>query len=345
MPRGLGQPALAVRVEPRLLDVADEPAPFGVGDAAAGARLGEAQRLAREYKQRTAHRQMLDQGAVDVEGTLQIAHRHALDARPGGQVDRRGIGPVQADHAPGRLHDVARPIAWCQAVATGQPGSALCALDLSHPRILPRPHLATTHPGPIHPMRCPGVRLGCRWIGEWNALRGGPCHCNGVGNPYGLDGDGDGIGSGPPPPPPPPPPPVGLLSQLMMGPLPGPCRQKSSPGPPMRRSRPKPPISRSAPDPPRSRSLPRSPRSRSMPLPPATLSLPEPAQTISEPPPARIESLPSSPTITSFWGRARERVRCLRPDDRGWPAGAGRGPAAEVRGHQPVDIEGGIEGT
>src|SRR5688572_7514642 len=71
----------------------------------------------------------------------------------------------------------------------------------------------------------PCVALGSDWAAGRSGngtLRGGPCHCNGVGNPYGLDGDEDGIGSGPPPPPPPPPAPAGLLSQLMMGPLPGP---------------------------------------------------------------------------------------------------------------------------
>ena len=39
--------------------------------------------------------------------SLQVGHRHAVDARPGGQVDRRGVGPVQADHAarpPRRRH-------------------------------------------------------------------------------------------------------------------------------------------------------------------------------------------------------------------------------------------------
>ena len=83
---------------------------------------------------------MLDQRPIGVQGALQIGHRHAVDARPGGQVDRRRIGPVQADHAPGRLHDVARAMAGRQAVAAGQPGSALRDLDLSHGGILPWPY-------------------------------------------------------------------------------------------------------------------------------------------------------------------------------------------------------------
>jgi hypothetical protein len=135
---GLGQPALAVAPQPCLLDVADEPAPLGVGDPLAGPRLGESQALAREDEQRATHRQVLDQRPVEVQGPLQIAHGHAGDAHPCGQVDRRGVGPVQADHAPGRLDDVPRPMTRCQAVTTGQPSSALGDRDLSHTRILPR---------------------------------------------------------------------------------------------------------------------------------------------------------------------------------------------------------------
>ncbi len=60
-----------------------------------------------------------------------------------GQVDRHGIGRVQADHAPGGLHHVARPMAGRQAVTTGQPGSTLRDLDPSHTGIVPRPEAAT----------------------------------------------------------------------------------------------------------------------------------------------------------------------------------------------------------
>jgi hypothetical protein len=53
-------------------------------------------------------------------------------------MDRGGIGPVEADHAPRGIHDVVGSMAWRQAVTTGQPGSTLIDLDLPHGQIVPR---------------------------------------------------------------------------------------------------------------------------------------------------------------------------------------------------------------
>ena len=66
-----------------------------------------------------------------------------VDARPGGQVDGHGIGPVQADHALGGLRHVVRAMSGGQAVPAGQPGAALSEVDPGHDRILPLRELQT----------------------------------------------------------------------------------------------------------------------------------------------------------------------------------------------------------
>jgi len=123
-------------VQPRRLHVPDQPAPLGVCNAVAGACLSQGQRRSREDKEGTTHRQVLDQGPVDVQGAFQIADRHAVDARPGRQIDGDRIGSVQADHVASRFHDIAGSMSRDHAVTKGESGSALDSIHPAHAEIL-----------------------------------------------------------------------------------------------------------------------------------------------------------------------------------------------------------------
>jgi hypothetical protein len=114
-----------------------------------------------------AHRQVLDQRSVEIQGAIQIGQRQVLDARPGGQIDRRWVGRVQAHHLPRRLDDVLRTMAGSQAVTAGQPRPALRDSDPSHS---PNPGTVTSRGGcapesPATPavlswcVACPGLLL------------------------------------------------------------------------------------------------------------------------------------------------------------------------------------------
>ena len=96
------EPALAVRVEARLVDVLDQAAALALRHAVARARLRDGQRLAREHEQRAAHRQVLDERALVVELAVEVGDRQLVHAGPGRQVHGRRVGRVQADEAAGR---------------------------------------------------------------------------------------------------------------------------------------------------------------------------------------------------------------------------------------------------
>jgi hypothetical protein len=62
-------------------------------------------------------------------------------------MDRDGIGPVEADHAPRGLQDVIGSMGRRQAVTTGEPGSALRDFNLPHGRIVPRARFVSVSGG------------------------------------------------------------------------------------------------------------------------------------------------------------------------------------------------------
>jgi len=128
----LRQPALAVREEARLLHVAAHAAPFGGGNAGAGARLGERQNVAREDEQRAPHREVLHERALVVERAVHIRDAHAVHARPRGQVHAGRIRPMKADEARGGLDHVARPMSGRQPMAAGEATPAFGGIDPLH---------------------------------------------------------------------------------------------------------------------------------------------------------------------------------------------------------------------
>ena len=111
-----------------------------------------AQQVTGEDEQGAAHAQVLHQRAgCHTARCRRRAKRHAVDARPRRQIDRRLVGGVQRDDAVGGLLDRLGAVLRGRAGGVSQPGPALGDVNLSHLRILPE---AADNDG--HSSRTPG---------------------------------------------------------------------------------------------------------------------------------------------------------------------------------------------
>ncbi len=122
--RGL-HPGCAVGGDPGLGDVLGEAAELGGGDARGGAAPGRRKEVAGEGEQGAAHGQLLDQQPGVVEDGVDVGDAQPVHPCLQGEVDGGWLGGVQDGHGTGGADRVGMAVLGVDAVAPGQPRTAL----------------------------------------------------------------------------------------------------------------------------------------------------------------------------------------------------------------------------
>ena len=93
--------------------------------------------LARDGPERAPHREHPDEAPFLVQGSLDVARRDAVGTHSDREVDRHGIGRVEADERAGDGERVGGPVGRPNPVAAHESGPPLLDVDALHQPLLP----------------------------------------------------------------------------------------------------------------------------------------------------------------------------------------------------------------